>query len=574
MVLPFHAGELAAQAKAGTRGVAAELKAGQGDKLSFARNHDAFLASQTFAVVTSVVKGGGNDDDQHDVWVTPILGAPGSMIARSETEIAIHHTAVPVGDILRQAKRNASVSMLGIDLMKRTRHRINGVVSGRNKDASVFGLSVKEYSPNCPKYINRRELVLPAGGASIPSINTNATRRVGTSLDESDQRMIVEMDTLFIGTNAPGVGADTNHRGGKPGFVRVNSPNKISWPEYRGNGMFYTSGNLEVNDRAGVTFIDFETGDVLQLSGSAVVDWNHDGTYEGATRAIEFTIESVVRVTEATNYRWKLVDFSPYNPTPFGRQDLKSAIGYPIDVTLTKIVNESPKVTTFRWVATRNIAFLPAQYASFEFGKLPGSDEDSHIRTWTLSETPNSVRGDNTLDISVKRKPGGLVTNWLHDHAQVGMTLRLHGVQGEMTPIQYDVKNKNTPPTAPENLLLISAGIGITPSLAVVRGLGAFELQESTHINMIHMERHREDLPFQGELMRRARQYASFRMTNIVSSEQGRLTKEQLRELVPQQTAKQVAYVCGPPQFMTAVTQYLVDMGVPAANIHTENFDF
>ena len=101
------------------------------------------------------------------------------------------------------------------------------------------------------------------------------------------------MDTLWIGSYAPGVGADTNHRGGKPGFIRVTSPTTIEWPEYRGNGMFFTSGNLEVNDRAGVTLIDFDTGSLIQMTGCAEVDWQHDGRYEGVTRVIKYQLSLI-----------------------------------------------------------------------------------------------------------------------------------------------------------------------------------------------------------------------------------------------------------------------------------------
>lgn len=557
---PFHAGELTAQDKAGTRGVAAELARGQRAKLNFAANHDAFLAAQSFAAVTSV-------DANSSVWVTPLFGKAGDIFAASESEVVISPECIPTADILRMnaAKANTPLSMLGIDLQKRIRHRINGVSTTSTGSTSInsnLHFKVKEYSPNCPKYINRRQLI---PGAS--PINHAAIRQERTRLSASDQDFVSTMDTLWIGSHAPNVGADTNHRGGKPGFIRVVAPDTIEWGEYRGNGMYYTSGNLEVNDRAGVTLVDFETGSMIQMTGRATVDWQHDGTYEGATRKIRFQIERLVRTDHVTNHRWKLLDYSPYNPS-VGDEAMNVDSVYPLVVTLAKIVPESPNVKTFRWVAQQSILFLPGQYATFEFDAIPGG-ASSEVRTWTLSETPNSMKGDNTLDITVKRN--GLVTDWLHDHAQVGLQVKLNGVQGDMTAINFDVITGKA--VVPENLLLLSAGIGITPNLAMVRGVGAFELQDSTNITMIHIERNEVDLIGQSELHRRARNYPNFHLTNVISSKEGRLTRDRLAKLVPM-PALQQAYICGPTQFMSDMTEYLVALGVLTANIHTESFDF
>ncbi len=107
------------------------------------------------------------------------------------------------------------------------------------------------------------------------------------------------------------------------------------------------------------------------------------------------------------------------------------------------------------------------------------------------------------MDITVKRV--GLVTNWLHDYAQVGMQIKLKGVSREMAAVAFD--EQTAKPIVPKHLLLLSAGIGITPNLAMVRGVGAFGLQNDTIITMIHVERHEEDLISQSKLKRRAKSY-------------------------------------------------------------------
>ena len=439
-------------------------------------------------------------------------------------------------------------------------------------DGSDTGLifEVREFSPNCPKYINQRKILFDIQGAE--PINALAVREERTRLSESDQAFVNAMDTLWIGSYAPGVGADTNHRGGKPGFIRVTSPTSIEWPEYRGNGMFFTSGNLEVNDNAGVTLIDFDTGSFIQMTGRAEVDWQHDGSYEGATRVIRYQIENLVRIDHATTHRWQRLDYSPYNPVIAGAQNSiePGSVVFPTIVTLAKIVKETENVKTFRFLSDRQIQFLPGQYATFNFDNVPGGSK-SEVRTWTLSETPNSIKGDNTLDITVKRVPDGVVSNWLHDHAGIGMKVTLNGIQGNMTAIRPDVKG--TRATVPENLLLLSAGIGITPIMAIVRGLGAFELQDQTSITMIHVERYESDLLFQNEIARRAGNYPDFTCTNVITSEEGRLSKDKLTALVSNAPLQHV-YLCGPMKFMHTMTENLVAMGVAPGNIFTEKFDF
>lgn len=140
----FHAGELAAQDKAGTRGVAAELGVVKRSALNFSSNHDAFLAAQSFAVVSSVAA-------DKSVWVTPLFGKAGDVTAASEKDIFIAVNCIPKDDILltNAALSDTPLSLLGIDLRNRIRHRINGVAgTGENKNL-LF--RVTEYSPNCPK---------------------------------------------------------------------------------------------------------------------------------------------------------------------------------------------------------------------------------------------------------------------------------------------------------------------------------------------------------------------------------------------------------------------------------------
>ena len=84
------------------------------------------------------------------------------------------------------------------------------------------------------------------------------------ALSPKHAQLIANADTFFLGTIHPSRGADASHRGGPPGFVRVDG-NRLWWPDYPGNNMFNSFGNLAVDPSAALLFIDFDTGTALQF---------------------------------------------------------------------------------------------------------------------------------------------------------------------------------------------------------------------------------------------------------------------------------------------------------------------
>jgi hypothetical protein len=123
-------------------------------------------------------------------------------------------------------------------------------------------------------------------------------------------------DTLFIATVHPEAGNDVSHRGGRPGFVCVEDEKSLLFPDYRGNNMFNTLGNIELNPQTGLLFPDFESGSALQLSGNARVLWDDPRMkqFEGAQRLVEFDLERVIELPEATLLRFKFQSYSPFLP--------------------------------------------------------------------------------------------------------------------------------------------------------------------------------------------------------------------------------------------------------------------
>jgi predicted pyridoxine 5'-phosphate oxidase superfamily flavin-nucleotide-binding protein len=100
-------------------------------------------------------------------------------------------------------------------------------------------------------------------------------------------------DTFFVATasgpGVPGGGVDISHRGGPPGFVRVEGE-ALLIPDYRGNRYFNTLGNLLLQPRAALLFVDFEGGGLLQLQGSAEVFWDQ-ADLPHAERVWRFEVE-------------------------------------------------------------------------------------------------------------------------------------------------------------------------------------------------------------------------------------------------------------------------------------------
>eukprot|EP00177_Eucheuma_denticulatum_P003639 GFKZ01006596.1.p1 GENE.GFKZ01006596.1~~GFKZ01006596.1.p1 ORF type:complete len:600 (+),score=56.97 GFKZ01006596.1:255-2054(+) len=593
----FHPGELAVQRRAGTRGVADELSAGISDVLPANGRINPLFNGLRFINVASI--SGDLQTKNHFIWVSAFFGK-NFIHYPSPEHLHIGLDGIPKHDVFFENMSNSPqnpVGLLALDLPARRRWRTNGTINFLPPQYSSphVEVNIRESFPNCPKYIQIREVT--SSTTDLPPLSPNPAVQKDNRLSDHDKTLIHASDTFFIGTYYKDAGVDCNHRGGLPGFVRVLSDNELYWPDYRGNGLFQSFGNLHMNDRAGLAFIDFDSGHVLQLSGSARVEWDIDPSLKvesAATRVVRFKVEAVRRsLGPATSYRWGKVAFSPYNPIVGTEQEASAGEGgeFPVKVTLVKIVQESPVVKTFRFLAPRRVQFLPGQYATFDFGSMPhlGTGDEPIVRTWTLSEVSNSIKGDLTLEVSVKRKRGGLMSNWLHDHATPGVTARLLGIDGDMTPFRRE--------TLAERFLLVSGGIGITPNMAILRGLGA-RLDPSVSympdVIFLHQERFKEDIPFRNEIRRRAsRSNGTTKLITFISGNSteegsdlgnrdeedfdkfisGRIGRDDIRKYVPDVESRE-AYLCGPISFMKDMSRYLISLGVPVDRIVTEEFNF
>ncbi|NJK75123.1 MAG: pyridoxamine 5-phosphate oxidase [Oscillatoriales cyanobacterium RU_3_3] len=310
--MPFHSGEIAVQTRAGVREEAAQV----GRVISSTIHPVAvdFIRTQQIAIASTIAPDG-------TIWASLLAGEPGFMRALDESTIQLNLFAQTnsasegaISDRLinllhKNLQSNSQIGLLAIDLSNRRRLRLNGHVTIQHPEK--LQLQIQQSFFNCPKYIQTRFLET---SAIAPLQPTESHAR--NTLNSADESWITQADTFFIASANSTQGADASHRGGYPGFVRVMNSHTLLFPDYAGNNMFQTLGNLAVNPRAGLLFVDFDRGHTLQLTGQVTILWDAEqlADFSGAQRLIEVRIDRVIETQNATNLRWKFGEYSPANP--------------------------------------------------------------------------------------------------------------------------------------------------------------------------------------------------------------------------------------------------------------------
>jgi NAD(P)H-flavin reductase/predicted pyridoxine 5'-phosphate oxidase superfamily flavin-nucleotide-binding protein len=414
-------------------------------------------------------------------WTDPVLEALFSGIQDGR---AVDH---PGGKL---------VSGLALDLEARTRVKLagrmlRGVVEADPVDATrvdvQLAVAIDETLGNCPKYLNRKAVWTHEASPRLVSdslpLTSEAVELIGTS------------DIFFLSSRHGLESMDTNNRGGAAGFVRVfsNSADEgvsLVYPEYSGNRLFQTLGNLQTDPAVGITFPDVETGDVLYLSGRAEILIGADATavLPHSKVAVKITVEAARFVSDGLPFRGRLLDPSPYNPPV---RQLAREIGGTVDgrsggiavATLIRSYRITPTVSrhTFRLSPDPSspqanlTPWRPGQHVTLDFSAQldqgwshmrdhdPASLNDDYIRSFTISSAPvrrsspaNSLDGVE-FDITV-REHGPvtrLLTRWVPG---VELTVPVLGFDGE-----EDL------PTPDEDLVVVAGGVGITPFMSQVQ---------------------------------------------------------------------------------------------------------
>ncbi len=276
---PFHTGELEAQRRMGTATKIAPFAA-RAIRSFLPDQHREFFAELPFLILCAPTK------TEH-FGVTCLTGAPG--FAWSPTSSTLHIGSLPrPGDPLFESLRpGSSVGILGIQPHTRRRNRANGVITRASEDG--FEVRVEQSFGNCKQHITRRLL--------DPVQRSPARIEASTRLEGQSRHLVEKSDTFFIGTGVDDHGSDASHRGGPSGFVRVLSSRSVEFPDYSGNNFYNTVGNLLLDSRVGLLFIDFGSGDLLHISGRGTIRWNDarlNGSAANTERWIRVEIEDVV----------------------------------------------------------------------------------------------------------------------------------------------------------------------------------------------------------------------------------------------------------------------------------------
>lgn len=564
---PFSPVEQALQEKFGHR-AQLDLGARRGVRAVLIEQHRTFYAQLPFLLVGSV-------DAEGQPWASMLAARPGFVSSPDPSTLRVDVRPVrgdPLGGNLRLG---APMAVLGIEPPTRRRNRMNGRLAA--DDAGGFSIGVVQSYGNCPQYIQGRALDWVA-----PS-----KVRVHRSdhLSPADRALLEAADTFYIASANPqpedglASGADVSHRGGRPGFIRVDDPQTLTTPDFVGNYFFNTLGNLMVEPRAGLLFADFARGDLLLAAAEAEIIWAGPEVeaFAGAQRLVRFHLTQVIRLEGALPFRVHpgAVDFAPELPATGTWAEADQALAAKAAATtwrpfrIAEVVQESDSVRSFILEPADGLgvaAHRPGQFLPIRI--LPEVGAPPVVRTYTLSDVSDGRR----YRISVKRD--GVASRWLHDQAHVGAVIEALAPNGEFV-FQEDT---NRP------VLLLSAGIGVTPMVAMLNSILVNDMRtrRAAPILFLHGARSGRDQAFAAHVRHKAAHHGNLKAHIALSApgpedrlgetydSEGRIDADLLARLLP--TTDIDAYLCGPPAFAQAQYDALRALGVPDAQIHAEAF--
>ncbi|WP_070107467.1 2Fe-2S iron-sulfur cluster-binding protein [Burkholderia plantarii] len=565
---PWHAGELALQEKAG---VAARM-----DDVGrrFVRDHlpeqhRAFYAQLPF-IATGSVDGSG------DVWASFLAGQPGFVQAPDDRTLRIEAGSDPRDPVSAGLRDGAALGLLGIELHTRRRNRVNGRIERRS--ARGFEVAVAQSFGNCPQYIQLRDFAF----VRDPDIYTDQPVQELDGLTGRARAMIEAADTFFVASYVGDGGArqvDVSHRGGKAGFVRIGADGRLTVPDFAGNLFFATLGNFLVNPRAGLVFVDFATGDMLQMTGEAEVDLDSAeiAAFQGAERLWRFTPRRVLLRPDAMPLRWRFRDegWSP-NSLMTGSWDEAAARLKAADLAdawrpfrVARVVDESATIRSFHLEPLDGAGRVPhAAGQHLPVRVTPPGQDRPLLRTYTLSSAPS----DDVYRISVKRD--GLVSSHLHDTLRAGSVIEARAPAGQFT---IDAAQRRP-------AVLLAVGVGVTPMLAMLRHV-VYEGLRKRRVRptwFFHSARSLAERAFGDEIAALAATTSGAvtvvrALTDTAGARHGadfdvsgRIDVALLTEVLPFNDYD--FYLCGPAAFMQSMYDGLRDLNVADDRIHAEAF--
>jgi len=298
----YHAGELEVQTRAGV--YAGDAGAEEMYRSAMPSGVQRFLTAQQLAVVATMASNGR-------VWASLRSGPPGFLRVIDDSTLEIGGDAHPDDPLLSNVAAHAVAGVLAIQLAARQRVRVNG--AAWPADGGRILLRTRQVYGNCQQYIQARKV---AGAIEAPAQVSPADRPKPGAIRD----WVEGADTFFIATGHPDLGMDASHRGGRPGFVRMETDTRMVFPDYSGNNMFNSLGNITAYPPIGLLFPDFRSGAALQLSGVARIVWPDSANisriarFPGARRLVEFDIERAIELPQATRLRFQFDSYSPFLP--------------------------------------------------------------------------------------------------------------------------------------------------------------------------------------------------------------------------------------------------------------------
>ena len=581
----------------------------------------------------------GTLDAQGRPWASLLAGSPPGFISSPTRTSVMVNTEISPYDPLVDNLDNGFIhdgkrlfAGLGLELSERWRSKISGTIEGSPQPSLVLSqnyirLSVTESQENCPKYINAR---MVSYYRRSPKLRQRHLGSDNVSIDKACREHIGVCDAIFIATRHLGThgrlsgdaeySMDVNHRGGNPGFVRCSDDGSaLYFPEYSGNRIYSTLGNIQTDHVAGVVFPSFTSGDVLYVTGEADVISGEEAEklMPRVKVLVRLRITGHVFVERGLNVQQQSeVQFSPYNPPVRHLHEELLAMGtagekLSIGATLVDAHKLAGDIGTYTLSLDKPISYLPGQYVILDFsGSLhreythmndrnPQLINDDFIRTFTISSAPPFRKGvfapSRSIECTVKSTRQGVVSAFLrrqlantkpsNGKAQPplknALKISLKGSGGQFTCF-----NPHGNLTV-SRMLWVCAGVGVTPFMAMAEGIERRQLNAEIVMffclrnNEVPVARRFVGKPFISSLSMfvsdaptpRAKPFeAGAGGGNTVKWYSRRVSETDIKAI--ENIALHTVFLCGPPTFMVDMTQYLINCGIPLTNIRTESFSY
>jgi uncharacterized protein len=645
--VPYHDGELEVQKRLGVH----EQVMTHGPKAMrpfMPQQHIDFFMNQPFVVAaarehdndnkmwaTLLFAAAGTHEDQDQTQDTYVTSSTNFITSPDPTRLTIN-TQPLQGDALQHSfQPGTDLGLLGIEFATRRRNRVMGRVvdveeveeerarrddddeTEKKKKKTAIEFRVDISVGNCPQYIKPRDwwTVNPISPASTtpqtneeedtcaagPKSKRHRSHPRPDRLNDEQIKQIRQAETVFIATGyRPSsdnnddndnitYGNDASHRGGTAGFLKVSDDGKrVMIPDYAGNNMFMSIGNLVKDPRMGLTVPLYTTGGMIQMTGTTIVHWTSTETdqdekykledFPGAQRWLEFVVDEVNELPAGSlPIRWDSGDDNQLQLQVYDKIDETN------DVTsfyLAPVNGESPVLPDYK----------AGQHLTLTIRMKNGG---SLSRSYSLSSY--TTRKDH-YRISVRRDPFGTVSRFLHDDIENGDILNVQRPAGDFlfdpTSVWKTTTTTHHDDTTDKRILFLSAGIGVTPILSMLHSYVDHNSQRRPKAIWVHSARDGAHHPFQDEVKDLCRRSGGDVTTTTVYTRpndddtdkgrydiSGRLDGMTLQKILvdadvamDSQLTKFSVYICGPAGFVASMQTSLNNLGIPEANIEFETF--